>query len=71
MLLDVARALRVRKFELGAWLVVEAGKTWPEAEGETAEAIDYCEYYEREMAPLRAILPSLSAGGFAIAPIRR
>ena len=54
MLLDVARIIRVRKFEFNAWLVIESGKTWAEAEGETAEAIDFCEYYAREMARLAA-----------------
>jgi 1-pyrroline-5-carboxylate dehydrogenase len=29
MLLDVARIIRIRKFEFNAWLVSEAGKTWP------------------------------------------
>ena len=30
----------------------EAGKTWPEAEADVAEAIDFCEYYAREMQRL-------------------
>jgi len=49
LLLRVAAILRERKLEFDAWLVVEAGKTWPEAEAEVAEAIDFCEYYAREM----------------------
>jgi 1-pyrroline-5-carboxylate dehydrogenase len=49
MLLETARLLRSRRFEFDAWLVYEAGKTWPEAEAEVAEAIDFCEYYAREM----------------------
>ena len=44
-----ASILRERKFEFDAWLVVEAGKTWPEAEADVAEAIDFCEYYARQM----------------------
>lgn len=52
MVLRVAAIIRRRKFEFNAWLVFEAGKTWPEAEGEVAEAIDFCEYYAREMARL-------------------
>ncbi len=63
MLLDVARILRVRKFEFNAWLVVESGKTWPEAEGETSEAIDFCEYYAREMARLASPLPTVQMPG--------
>src|SRR5689334_22647689 len=42
MLLDAARILRSRKFEFDAWLVYEAGKTWPEAEADVSEAIDFC-----------------------------
>ena len=49
MLLRAAAILRERKFEFNAWLAFEAGKTWPEAEAETAEAIDFCEYYARQM----------------------
>src|SRR5580700_2067439 len=63
MLLDVARIIRIRKFEFNAWLVSEAGKTWPEAEGETAEAIDFCEYYAREMARLASPQPTVQLPG--------
>jgi 1-pyrroline-5-carboxylate dehydrogenase len=52
MLLDAARILRRRKMEFDAWLVYEAGKTWPEAEADVSEAIDFCEYYAREMLRL-------------------
>jgi 1-pyrroline-5-carboxylate dehydrogenase len=31
---------------------LEAGKTWPEAEADVSEAIDFCEYYAREMLRL-------------------
>ncbi len=52
MLVRTAALLRERKLDFDAWLVLEAGKTWPEAEAETAEAIDFCEYYAREMERL-------------------
>jgi len=52
MLLRAADLIRARRFEFDAWLVFEAGKTWSEAEAEVAEAIDFCEYYAREMARL-------------------
>jgi 1-pyrroline-5-carboxylate dehydrogenase len=52
MLLEAARILRSRKFEFDAWLVYESGKTWPEAEADVSEAIDFCEYYAREMMRL-------------------
>ncbi len=48
-LVRAAAILRERKLEFDAWLVYEAGKTWPEAEAETAEAIDFCEFYARQM----------------------
>jgi 1-pyrroline-5-carboxylate dehydrogenase len=49
MAVRAAGILRERKFEFNAWLAFEAGKTWPEAEAETAEAIDFCEFYARQM----------------------
>ena len=49
MLLRAGALLRERKLEFDAWLCLEAGKTWPEAEAEVAEAVDFCEYYAREM----------------------
>jgi len=52
MLLEAARILRARKFEFDAWLVYESGKTWPEAEADVSEAVDFCEYYAREMMRL-------------------
>jgi 1-pyrroline-5-carboxylate dehydrogenase len=57
MLLDVARILRLRKFEFDAWLVYEAGKTWSEADADVSEAIDFCEYYAREMVRLSGPQP--------------
>ncbi|MBI3268620.1 MAG: L-glutamate gamma-semialdehyde dehydrogenase [Planctomycetes bacterium] len=47
-----AAILRRRKFEFSAWLTFEVGKTWPEADADTAEAIDFLEYYGREMVRL-------------------
>ena len=52
MLMRAAELLRERKLHFNAWLTLESGKTFAEAEGETAEAIDFCEYYAREMARL-------------------
>ena len=59
-LLAAAHLLREHKFEFDAWLVYEAGKTWPEADADTAEAIDFCEYYARDAAAIRS-----PAGGAA------
>jgi 1-pyrroline-5-carboxylate dehydrogenase len=63
MLVDVARILRSRRFEFDAWLTYEAGKSWPEAEAEIAEAIDFCEYYAREMQRLSGPQPVVQMPG--------
>ena len=63
MLLDAARILRSRRFEFDAWLTYEAGKSWPEAEAEIAEAIDFCEYYAREMQRLSGPQPVVQMPG--------
>ncbi len=47
-LLRAAAAMRRRRLELAATMVHEVGKTWPEADGDVAEAIDFCEFYARE-----------------------
>src|ERR1051325_5596359 len=49
LLFRVAAIMRERKHELSAWMIYEVAKTWPEADGDTAEAIDFCEFYAREM----------------------
>jgi 1-pyrroline-5-carboxylate dehydrogenase len=43
-----AELLRQRRFDYDALLTLEVGKSWPEADGDTAEAIDFLEYYARE-----------------------
>ena len=63
MLVRVAELMRERKLEFDAWLVFEAGKTWPEAEAEVAEAIDFCEYYAREMLRLAGPQPVVPMPG--------
>ncbi len=41
--------IRRRRYELGALMVLEVGKSWDEADGEVAEAIDLFEWYGRQM----------------------
>jgi 1-pyrroline-5-carboxylate dehydrogenase len=48
LLFRAADALRARKDEFSAVMVYEVGKTWAEADGDTAEAIDFLEFYGRE-----------------------
>jgi 1-pyrroline-5-carboxylate dehydrogenase len=47
-LFRAAALLRERRFAYDALLVFEVGKSWPEADGDIAEAIDFLEYYARE-----------------------
>lgn len=52
VLLRAAQILRDRRFELAAWEVYECAKPWREADADVAEAIDFCEFYAREMLRL-------------------
>ena len=52
VLVRAAAIFRARRFELAAWEVFECGKPWAEADGDVAEAIDFCEFYAREMIRL-------------------
>ncbi len=52
ILLRAAAMMRRRKHEFSAWMVFEVGKTWAEADADTAEAIDFLEYYARQMIRL-------------------
>ncbi|MBL8864673.1 MAG: L-glutamate gamma-semialdehyde dehydrogenase [Planctomycetia bacterium] len=48
LLRRTAAVFRRRRFELAAWIVLEVGKPWREADADVAEAIDFCEYYAIE-----------------------
>jgi 1-pyrroline-5-carboxylate dehydrogenase len=48
VLVRAADLMRKRRWELNALLILEVGKTWAEADADTAEAIDFCEFYARE-----------------------
>jgi 1-pyrroline-5-carboxylate dehydrogenase len=63
MLIKLAGLIREKKLEFNAWLAFEAGKTWPEAEAEVAEAIDFCEFYAREMLRLDGPQPTVQLPG--------
>src|SRR5437868_4165659 len=49
LLFRVATLLRERRHYFSAWMIHEVAKTWPEADADTAEAIDFCDFYAREM----------------------
>src|SRR5438105_5872267 len=48
LLVKAAELMRQRKHEFSATMIYEVGKTWPEADADTAEAIDFLEFYARE-----------------------
>ncbi|TCJ16757.1 L-glutamate gamma-semialdehyde dehydrogenase [Rubrobacter taiwanensis] len=53
ILLKASAIMKRRRFELLAWEVYEGGKPWAEADAQVAEAIDFLEYYAREMLRLK------------------
>jgi 1-pyrroline-5-carboxylate dehydrogenase len=48
-LFKAAKIMRKRKHYFSAMMVYEEGKNWAEADGDTAEAIDFMEFYAREI----------------------
>ncbi|HEX7833493.1 MAG TPA: L-glutamate gamma-semialdehyde dehydrogenase [Thermoanaerobaculia bacterium] len=48
VLLKAADLMRQRKHEFSAVMILEVGKSWAEADADTAEAIDFMEFYARE-----------------------
>ena len=52
LLWRAASILRSRKHEFSAYLVKEVGKTWVEADAESAQVIDIIEYYAKQMMNL-------------------
>lgn len=62
-LFNVAAIIRRRKHEFSALLVEESGKIWAEADADTAEAIDFLEYYGRQMLQLEKGMPLASFEG--------
>ncbi|MGB7629796.1 MAG: proline dehydrogenase family protein [Candidatus Deferrimicrobium sp.] len=51
-LFRAAGIARRRRLELTAWEVLDVGKNWAEADADVCEAIDFLEYYGREMIRL-------------------
>ncbi|MBD1382885.1 L-glutamate gamma-semialdehyde dehydrogenase [Metabacillus arenae] len=63
ILFRAAAIVRRQKHEFTALLVKEAGKPWKEADADTAEAIDFMEYYARQMIELAQGKPVNSREG--------
>lgn len=54
VLQKAAALMRAERAQLAAWMVLEVGKNWREADGDVCEAIDFLEYYAREAVRLDA-----------------
>ncbi len=54
LLFRAAELMRGELFDLAALQVFEAGKTWREADADVGEAIDFLEYYGREILRLES-----------------
>jgi len=63
VLVRTADILRKRKYEFNAWMVLEVGKNWDEAEADTAEAIDFLELYARQALVLDGAEPVVQLPG--------
>jgi 1-pyrroline-5-carboxylate dehydrogenase len=48
LLFAAAALIRERSFEFCAWLTLEVGKNWGEADADVGETIDFLEFYGRE-----------------------
>lgn len=48
LLLRAAALVRERHFTFCAWLAIEVGKNWAEADADVGECIDFLEFYARE-----------------------
>jgi RHH-type transcriptional regulator, proline utilization regulon repressor / proline dehydrogenase / delta 1-pyrroline-5-carboxylate dehydrogenase len=49
---NAAALMRRRRCDLAAWEIFETGKPWREADADVAEAIDFLEFYARDMRRL-------------------
>lgn len=63
MTVRAADIIKQRKDEFNAWLVVESGKNWNEAEADVCEAIDFLNYYARQMLKLASPAPLVQMPG--------
>src|SRR5207245_1818857 len=62
-LFAAADLLKQRRFSFNAWMIYEVGKSWVEADADTAEAIDFLEFYAREMLRLAGDQPLVRLEG--------
>ncbi|HTZ40933.1 MAG TPA: proline dehydrogenase family protein, partial [Syntrophales bacterium] len=60
---SAAAWMRHHRYELAAWQIWEIGKQWDQASADVAEAIDFLEYYARQMKRLGGSHPLPSPPG--------
>jgi 1-pyrroline-5-carboxylate dehydrogenase len=63
LLFRAAALMRKKRFDLNAALILEVGKPWIEADADVAEAIDFLEFYGREMLRYGADHPVVKRAG--------
>ncbi|MFB3815286.1 MAG: L-glutamate gamma-semialdehyde dehydrogenase [Terriglobales bacterium] len=63
LLLRVGELVRRRKHEFSAWMIFEVAKNWAEADADTAETLDFCEFYAREALRLAKAEPPVQLPG--------
>jgi 1-pyrroline-5-carboxylate dehydrogenase len=63
LLFRAAALIRERKYTFNAWLTLEVGKNWAEADADTAECIDFLEFYAREALKLADVTTPIQMPG--------
>jgi 1-pyrroline-5-carboxylate dehydrogenase len=63
LLFRAAALIRERKFEFCAWLTLEVGKNWGEADADVGETIDFLEFYAREALRLHEVTTPIQFPG--------
>ena len=63
LLFRTANLIRERKFEMCAWLTLEVGKNFAEADADVGETIDFLEFYAREALRLDAATTPIQLPG--------
>jgi 1-pyrroline-5-carboxylate dehydrogenase len=63
LLFRAAALIRERSFEFCAWLVLEVGKNYAEADADVGETIDFLEFYGREALRLSHSTPPIQFPG--------
>jgi 1-pyrroline-5-carboxylate dehydrogenase len=63
LLIRASDLIRQRHFDFCAWLTLEVGKNWAEADADVGETIDFLEFYAREALRLDAATTPIQCPG--------